>query len=63
MGNVGMLNYNYLICTLILFHVTLLHPFFLWAQVAPGSGELVIYGFNIVKPFLTIGVVSGLVAL
>ncbi|XP_066159724.1 carotenoid 9,10(9',10')-cleavage dioxygenase 1 isoform X2 [Oryza sativa Japonica Group] len=33
-------------------------PFTAHPKVAPGSGELVIYGFNIVKPFLTIGVVS-----
>ncbi|KAF0899908.1 hypothetical protein E2562_025474 [Oryza meyeriana var. granulata] len=33
-------------------------PFTAHPKVAPGTGELVIYGFNVVKPFLTIGVVS-----
>uniref|UniRef100_A0A0D9X788 Uncharacterized protein n=1 Tax=Leersia perrieri TaxID=77586 RepID=A0A0D9X788_9ORYZ len=33
-------------------------PFTAHPKIAPGSGELVIYGFNFVKPFLTVGVIS-----
>jgi hypothetical protein len=28
-------------------------------QVIPGTGELVIFGFNLDRPFLTVGIVSG----
>uniref|UniRef100_A0A0D9X792 Carotenoid cleavage dioxygenase n=1 Tax=Leersia perrieri TaxID=77586 RepID=A0A0D9X792_9ORYZ len=33
-------------------------PFTAHPKVAPRSGELVIYGFNFVKPFMTVGLVS-----